>query len=646
MPMDERTRADVERAEAALVEHYPRLVRLAYLVLPPPMGRHRRVLTAHGLVQRALPRTGRGRPAGGPPGGPDRAPATDSGYALVRLRTLRQALAYERVPRRWPAQLLPAVPLVWGLRLFPLAGGADELALDRALSAVAAPVRAAVGLWHLEGLDEEGTAAVLAAAGVEDPAAAQRAAGQLDRAAGAGAGALLNSGEFDPCTVQTRPTDLLRRRQRVRVAAAVAAVVAAGAVVAAVPGGDGAAWETAGHRPAATEARQALDPGRLVRTPDERWAATSRMDFTAWPARGRAAGDKALLGRALRVWAAPPAGTRITASAGTSTRPPDHPPQLLYAGLIDNVRVVVCHDGERLVRYAEPAGATPTLHFARVDGADLTTGAALVIGRGDGWLRYLIAPWVADTATRDLLAPRAPDRPLHIAPDGVTDRVPAPPAAGGGCGRWPVVRFRSSARIAAHHSFLVTDLGEPVPAHLTYRPPSADGEPPREPDEATGHPALLSWARTACALRSLRGLGVRSVGNWEFARQDLPEGGGSATWVCTRADTWRGSGRVTVRLQPPAARPADSGRIAGRARDTAACGRFGRQVVGAVRWRSASGRWYLLAAGSRAVTGLDVTGGVRAATGEGTLAVPAAPQTRAEVAGRLRTGAGPRALRP
>lgn len=26
---------DVEQAEAALVEHYPRLVRLAYLVLPP-----------------------------------------------------------------------------------------------------------------------------------------------------------------------------------------------------------------------------------------------------------------------------------------------------------------------------------------------------------------------------------------------------------------------------------------------------------------------------------------------------------------------------------------------------------------------------------------------------------------------------------
>ena len=47
---------DVEQAEAALVEHYPRLVRLAYLVLPPSLGRNRRVLTAHALTQRALPR--------------------------------------------------------------------------------------------------------------------------------------------------------------------------------------------------------------------------------------------------------------------------------------------------------------------------------------------------------------------------------------------------------------------------------------------------------------------------------------------------------------------------------------------------------------------------------------------------------------
>ncbi|MER6153929.1 hypothetical protein ABT134_39515, partial [Streptomyces hirsutus] len=56
-PSSDGPLVDVGQAEAALVEHYPRLVRLAYLMLPPEQGgRSRRVLTAHALVQRALPR--------------------------------------------------------------------------------------------------------------------------------------------------------------------------------------------------------------------------------------------------------------------------------------------------------------------------------------------------------------------------------------------------------------------------------------------------------------------------------------------------------------------------------------------------------------------------------------------------------------
>lgn len=636
--MDERTRADVERAEAAIVEHYPRLVRLAYLVLPPSMGRHRRVLTAHGLVQRALPRAGRRRPAGGLPA--QRGPAPESGYDLVRLRTLRLALAYEGRP----GPGLPALPVVWGLRLFPRAGGADELALDQALSAVPASVRAAIGLWHLEGLDEDAARAVLERAGAEDPEAAQRAAGQLDQETGAGAAALLNSGEFDPCTVQTRPTDLLRRRQRVRASLALAAVLVIGTGAVAVPGGDGDRSDRA-----RTAAQQALDPARLVSSPPEQWADTSRVDFTAWPARGRETGDKKLLARALGVWAAPPDDARITATAGTSTRPPGHPPQLLYAGLIDNVLVVVFHDGERLVRYAEPEDATPTLHFARVDGADLMTGAALVIGRGNGWMRYLLAPWISEVTTRDLLVPGAPPHGLHVAPDGVTDRIATPPAAGAGCGRWPVAQFRPSTRLgAAAPPFLLADLDDLVPVHLTYLPPpSAGGRTPAGgPREATDPPALRSWAHTACRLGSLRGAGVRSVNNWAFAEQPLPEGGGKATWICTRAETWRGPGTVAVEFLPPAVRPADPGRIAGRAAGTAACGRFGPHVVADVHWQAKSGKWYLLAAGSREVAGLDARGGVRATGRTGTLAAPAGRDTRAEVVGRLRDGRSVRALRP
>lgn len=115
---------DVEQAEAALVEHYPRLVRLAYLTLPPGLGRNRRVLTAHALTQRALPRRRRSASlipaqATGTVAGRERNP----GYAYVRLQVVRTALEAGLPLRRraWPkrSQLPPLLPRVWGLRLFP-----------------------------------------------------------------------------------------------------------------------------------------------------------------------------------------------------------------------------------------------------------------------------------------------------------------------------------------------------------------------------------------------------------------------------------------------------------------------------------------------------------------------------------------------
>lgn len=631
MPMDERTRADVERAEAAIVEHYPRLVRLAHLVLPPAMGRHRRVLTAHGIVQRALPSTGRERARAVLPG--QRGPRPEPGYPLVRSRVLELALAQAKPPR-WRSPL----PVVWGLRLFPRAGGADELALDQALSALSAPARAAVALWHLEELNEDEVLAVLDAAGVADPGAAQRAAVALGRDLGPGTAALLNSGEFDPCTVQARPTDLLRRRQGRRAAVATAVVLTAGAALLTAAGGPDGTPPPAQPDPATVRARQALDPQRLVRAPDDAWADTSRVDFTAWSPRGEYAGDTALLGRALRVWGAPGRDVRVTAADGTSTRPPDQPPRLLYGGVIDGVRVVVLHDGDRLVRYAEPEGAPAELEFARVDNADLTTAGALVIGRGTGWMRYLIAPWITDTTTRDLLRPAAPEKALHVAPDGVTDRVPEPPADGAVCGQWPVARLHSSARVTAQHSFLLTDLGDLTPVHLTYGPAASGGPTAAPPAEATTPAALLSWAHTACSLRGERGAGVRSVNNWAYARQRLPESGAGATWVCSRADTWRGPGRVTVQFHPTVARPEWPARVVGRARDTAACSPYGPEVVGETRWRAGSGHWYLLAAGSPAVRSLDVTGAVRRTTRATTLAVGVPASAPVRVAGVLASG--------
>ncbi|GAB2947907.1 hypothetical protein [Streptomyces sp. NPDC058869] len=654
-------RTGVQQAEAALVEHYPRLVRLAYVVLPPALGRHRRVLTAHAVVQRALPVTGSGtsgprvpaqsRRTGAPAGArpapqgasADRGPS-GAAYGWVRLRVLRAALAHERRPRWWPgpASLRPALPVVWGLRLFPRAGGVDELALDRALSAVDGPVRAAFALQLLEGLDESGVRELLAGAAVADPAGAVRRAARLGRPDRAGAQAMLRSGEFDPCTVQTRPSDLLRRRHRVRAAAVAAAlcVVAGGLAVAVGEGTPSGGGGGGGDRTAAGASPSVLDPAELLRTAAERWADTSRIDFTAWPARGGRADDDALLGRALRTWAAPPESVRVSTTPGTVTAPPAQPPRLLFAGEVDGAAVVLLHDGGvRVVRYAEPlsgSGGT-VLDFARADGADVTTGAAVVVSRtGDG-ARFLLAPWIDESATRDLLAPDAPGRPLEVGPDGVTAAVPRP-AAGGACGTWPVLRLRSSERIVEKHAFLLTDLGDPAPAHLTYTPKPGRGAPARQPREATSTEALLAWARTACSLRTLAGSGVRSVNNWAFAEQKLPEGGASADWLCTRADTWRGPGRVLVQFLGPASSATEPAVVVADRDDTALCSRFGQHVLAGTRWKAPSGRWYVLAAGSRAVTRIEVSGAVRGSADRPTIAVRASRDADVELTASLRDG--------
>lgn len=143
------------------------------------------MLTAHSLVQRALPRGRRDAAAGvaavqgGVPG--QRGGADDSGYAYVRLRVLRAALeaglplTFRALPRR--AQLPPVLPQVWGLRLFPRSGGAEELALDQWLATLDGPGRAACVLRALERLSEPEVLRVLDEAGVPDPAAAARESG-------------------------------------------------------------------------------------------------------------------------------------------------------------------------------------------------------------------------------------------------------------------------------------------------------------------------------------------------------------------------------------------------------------------------------------------------------------------------------------
>ncbi|MER7757324.1 hypothetical protein [Kitasatospora sp. NPDC097643] len=578
----------VAQAEAALVRHYRRLVRLAYLALPADRDRHSRVLAAHAAVQRALPSRWSRQPE--PPDG-DEGPV----YAALRLRVLRAAL------HPAPARRLLA-PRVWGLRLFTPHGGEEDAALDRALGALDAPARAAFALRAVEGLNAERTAETLRAAGV---AQAEEA---VTAAAGLSGPAEPEPPAFDPCAVRVQPTDLLRRR-RTRTAALLVGALGLTST-AAVLGGAGTAVPAARPLPA-PPAGAATDPARLVRVPPELWQHTSRIDFTAWPTRGDRREDGALLGRALAAWERP--GPQSRAEPGVDTAPPATPPRLLFAGTVDGTAVVLLFDGQRLARFTDGPGGG--LDLARADDGDPTTAGAVVLRRQGTAVRYLLAPWVDAAETRRIDQPDAPSRPLDH-PDGVTAAAPAGLLTD--CQGASVLQLRSSPAIspaAEKQAFLLADLGGLLPAHLTFTPPpdrapTADRTPPpdrsqpdREPREATGPDALQAWARAGCAVPDATP-GVRQLTVWAFAVQPLPQNAGTAAWFCLRADRWNGEGSAATAVLLPSARgPQRTGGGPGRT-----CGRFEPDTVGWTWWRSPQGTEFLLAAGSRRVARLTVKG--------------------------------------
>ncbi|MFE2410327.1 hypothetical protein ACFXDE_18505 [Kitasatospora sp. NPDC059408] len=574
------SRHPVAQAEAALVRHYRRLARLAYLALPADRDRHSRVLAAHAAVQRALP--SRWTRRSGPADGVDDDPV----YGELRHRVLLAAL------RPHPAHRL-LVPRAWGLRLFTPHGDEADAELDRALAGLAAPARVAFALRAVEELTPERVAEVLRRAGVERPEDAIEAA--------AGLRADTEPPSFDPCAVRVQATDLLRRR-RARTAALAVAVLGLTTTAAVLGGGSGV---TPPSRPlVVAPAGSVVDPAKLGHVPADQWQHTARLDFTAWPARGDRRDDDALLGRALAAWTHPGARTRV--EPGADATPPATTPSLLFAGTVDGTAVVVLYDGPHLARYTDGPGGG--LDLARADDSDVTTAGAVVLRRQGTTARYLLAPWVDAAETRRIDQPDAPAHALDH-PDGIT--AAAPTGALADCQGATVLQLHSSPVVAEKHTFLLADVGGLVPAHLTYTPPPAQGTPTptggpgpaRAPREATGPDALVAWAHGGCAVPDATP-GVKQLELWAFAVQPLPQNAGTAAWTCLRADRWNGDGSAATTVLLPSARgPQRTGGGQGRA-----CSRFEQDTVGSTWWRSPQGTQFLLAAGSRRVTRLTVKG--------------------------------------
>lgn len=140
----------VEPAAAAPADPRARLLQLAYTILSPSLGRQRRTLIARVAVDRAL-RSGE--------------VVTGAAYRDLRERVVRRTLATGR--RR-----AASTPRLAGRRRATSPAGPD-------LAWLLPAARAAYALRHLEGMNRSETHALLAAAGVGDPATATRLADRI-----------------------------------------------------------------------------------------------------------------------------------------------------------------------------------------------------------------------------------------------------------------------------------------------------------------------------------------------------------------------------------------------------------------------------------------------------------------------------------
>ncbi|MFC4909800.1 hypothetical protein [Actinomadura gamaensis] len=430
------------------------------------MDRHDRVVLAHWIVGRARPRR-------------DRRGDAEAIYAGLRGRVLREALRAagqieERGPRAGRIR-----SMAW-LRTHPFAADGDTAPLA-ALAALTPPVRAAYALLRLEDLPEDAARAELTALDVPEPDGAVAQAAAVPPLGEAASRAL------DPTVVRLharrsyRPLALMPRPGRVAFGIATAATATAATAATLVLLGGGPSLDGFGL-PWGPAAEPRSD--RVTMASADGWRRTANPDLGTWPARGDLIGDRALIAEAVQAW-------QSTSPAGGGV----DKPQLLFAGTVDQRRIVLLHAGDVVARYADRR-----LEVFPVEQPQPSGASPLKLAPG----RYLLPPWVTGVRAADLASGGSGDAaswtpvPIH---DGMATTVRQPTQGGrGGCWRGPVLEL-AQQHVPPGHPYTVVDLGGLVSANLLYEPP-----PPAQPwphQVGTAPDALPAgfalWRRLACS---------------------------------------------------------------------------------------------------------------------------------------------------
>lgn len=542
--------------ETTLAPRYRELVRLAYLVLPADLDQQQRILLAHRVVQTCL--------------SADRTELT--------AQVIRGAL-------RTPAQ---RVRIGRWLRATPAAGGSDEIGLAAMIGELPPPARAAYGLLHVDRLPDKDVRDRLERAGVQDPDTALTTAKDATadyRVDAAQQRALLGRPYFDPTIVRLYGRVTTMPRPVIAAGVAVVLLAAAGLAATQLLGG-----------PTGSADRVSMVAHRALTVRPGTWRHTTQLDLSAWEPRGERGPASELVRTAVAAW---DGRLRAVAHDGAAPGPPLRDPQLLYAGHLDNLSVVLLREGGRVARYTVTGGRGALEVFPE---GRLQPDAAspLKLDTTAAGTRYLLPPWVATVSVAPLRMSGPDWKPVAIT-HGVT--TPVPSVTDGSCSRGPAFKLR--APIAHGRPYTMRDLGAITLARLRYEPPPPAPIRQLGPHEIYDPGGFDAWARVGCH-PPRPGSGGEAATAWEFWAGKLPEGA-KGRWSCTRYTYLDGGSAVDVRLS------VRSGGTwttipTGGATGNRDCSRLQRDMVSGTWWKAPSGHWWYVAASSRNVVSINAYG--------------------------------------